>query len=167
MSIYTKTVDGWLPIVGGAAGGKILQVLSTFKADAFSTSSTSFVDVTGLSVTITPSAATSKIYVTVTLQGSNSEQSFTMFNLVRDSTSISVGTAGSTYNQTFMTQNQTDNAATVHQGSVAYLDSPATASAVTYKIQMAASAGIAYVGRRGADATVGVASNITVMEVGA
>tara|TARA_R110000796_G_scaffold139927_1_gene256107 strand:- start:574 stop:1257 length:684 start_codon:yes stop_codon:yes gene_type:complete len=162
----TEYWDGAAWVAAGG-GGKILQVLSTFKADSFSTSSTSFVDVTGLSVSITPSAATSKIFVIATLQGSNSGQSYTRFNLVRDTTSISQGTAGSTYNQTFQTQNQVDNAATVTQGSVAFLDSPATASAVTYKIQMAASAGIAYVGRRGADTTVGVASNITVMEVGA
>ena len=44
-------------------GGKVLQVVSTAKTDTFSTSSTSFTDITGLSVAITPSATSSKILV--------------------------------------------------------------------------------------------------------
>ena len=40
---------------------RILQVASVFKADTFSFTSTSFVDVTGLSVSITPREATSQI----------------------------------------------------------------------------------------------------------
>ena len=44
-----------------AAGGKVAQVVSTTKTNSFSTSSTSFTDITGLSVTITPTLATSKI----------------------------------------------------------------------------------------------------------
>ncbi len=47
-----KRIDASL--VGG--GGKVLQVLSTTKSDTFSTSSTSFTDITGLSVSITPSS---------------------------------------------------------------------------------------------------------------
>ena len=43
--------------------GKILQVVSTFKNDTFSTTSSSYVDVTGLSVAITPSATSSKILI--------------------------------------------------------------------------------------------------------
>ena len=46
--------------------GKIGQVIQTYKTDTFSTSSTSFVDVTGLSVSITPSATTSKILISLT-----------------------------------------------------------------------------------------------------
>ena len=49
----------------GFGGGKILQVVPVYKGDRFTTGSTSFVDVTGLSVTITPTAANS----TILLQG--------------------------------------------------------------------------------------------------
>ena len=48
---------------GGA--GKILQVLQTFKNDTASTNSGTFADISGLTVTITPSATSSKIYIQV------------------------------------------------------------------------------------------------------
>jgi hypothetical protein len=43
--------------------GAVLQVISTTKTDTFSVTNSDFVDVTGLSVTITPTSATSKILV--------------------------------------------------------------------------------------------------------
>ena len=49
--------------VSGAGGGKIGQVVSTnTDATSFSTTSTTLVDITGLSVAITPSATSSKIF---------------------------------------------------------------------------------------------------------
>ena len=51
-------------VAGGALpAGSILQVVSVTKTDSFTTSSSSFVDITGLSATITPSSASSKILV--------------------------------------------------------------------------------------------------------
>ena len=52
---------------GADEGGKILQVVTTNKIDAFNTNSTSYVDITGLSATLTPSATTSKVLVQVSL----------------------------------------------------------------------------------------------------
>lgn len=52
---------------GAVSGGKILQVVTTNKIDAFNTNSTSYVDITGLSATLTPSATTSKVLVQVSL----------------------------------------------------------------------------------------------------
>ena len=46
------------------SAGKVLQVVSTTKTDTFTTSSTSFVDITGLSVSITPSSTSNKIKIT-------------------------------------------------------------------------------------------------------
>ena len=43
--------------------GSVLQVVSTAKSDQFTTSSTSFTDVTGMSATITPTSSSSKILV--------------------------------------------------------------------------------------------------------
>ena len=60
---------------GADTGGKILQVVQTVKTDAFSTTSTSFVDITGLSVDIQPSAASSKILVTATIDAFAQRQS--------------------------------------------------------------------------------------------
>ena len=51
-----------------ANGGKILQVVSTTKTDTFSTSTLATEeDITGMSATITPSASTSKILITASL----------------------------------------------------------------------------------------------------
>ena len=43
--------------------GTVLQVRSTTKTDTFTTTSGSYVDVTGLSVSITPTSATSNVFV--------------------------------------------------------------------------------------------------------
>lgn len=51
----------------GFAAGKILQVKSVSKTDSFSTGVNSWTDVTGLSLTITPSATSSKILVQASL----------------------------------------------------------------------------------------------------
>ena len=49
-------------LVSGASGG-VIQVKSTTKTDTFTTNSTSFTDITGLSVSITPTISDSKILV--------------------------------------------------------------------------------------------------------
>ena len=64
--------------------GKILQVVSTVKTDVFTTSSQSLVDITGLSVTITPSATSSKILVLYNVQIASN--GFPALVLLRDST---------------------------------------------------------------------------------
>jgi len=49
--------------------GSVLQVVSTTKTDTFSTTSTTFTDVTGLSVTITPTSSSNQILVLVGITG--------------------------------------------------------------------------------------------------
>ena len=44
-------------------GGKVLAVSEALKKDSFSTNSTSFTDITGLSVTMTPASSSSKFLV--------------------------------------------------------------------------------------------------------
>ena len=78
--------------------GKILQVLQTTKTDTFSTSSSSYVDVTGVSQAITPSATTSKILIKVSIgfvSGSHTgnQAVYPQFQIVRDSTAIALGDA--------------------------------------------------------------------------
>ena len=59
------TVDA--DTLASGVGGKVLQVLSTTKDDTWDTTSSSWVDVTGMSVDITPSATSSKILVTLNM----------------------------------------------------------------------------------------------------
>ena len=49
-------------------GGKILQVVHVTKTDAFSTTSTTYTDITGIAASITPTSANSEIIVRFDLQ---------------------------------------------------------------------------------------------------
>ena len=155
-----------------AGGGKIGQVVSTAKVDTFSTSSSSFTDITGLSVTITPSATNSKIYVMTNFQGrSDSGSGYPSFRMLRGSTLINSGTTAGSRVGGFLVMNVYNaDSNTGMSISTAFLDSPSTTDATTYKIQMKQSGGnTAGVGSGGNDtdgaAYVRSASVITVMEV--
>jgi hypothetical protein len=164
------TGSAWTAIGGG--GGKVLQVLNTIKTDTFTSSSTTPVDVTGLSVTITPSSATSKIMVFVTLSGNGTPATSSgVFRLLRGATDLltptSPGSRASGFGALYV-----DSSATLTTTSVSYLDSPASTSALTYKIQGFSNvAGNFYINRSSADTDnlnyIRTVSSITVMEIGA
>jgi len=144
-----------------ASSGGVVQVKSTLKVDAFTTTSTSYVDLTGLSVSITPTSASNKILVLVQIQGS--APSFIQFILLRGATEIGSGTSGTSTNSLFAMESP--NANTIQTNGQAVIDTPATTSATTYKIQAKVPSGTGYVNRRQTDASVGVSSSITVFEV--
>jgi len=115
--------------------GKILQVLSTIKTDLYSTSTTgSFADVTGLSITITPSATSSKIFVMVHLCHQINSNSDFAYRLLRGSTALGNSTVGSEGNR-FGIACGTIDANRGNPVSFNFLDSPNTTSATTYKVQ--------------------------------
>jgi hypothetical protein len=158
--------------IGGAGGGKVLQVLSTQKTDTFTLSSSTFTDITGLSVTITPTSATSKILVFMEVWGNGAPgNAWGGLRLVRGATAIGVGaTAGSRVSVNgFMYAND----GTLMAGaSNMVLDEPNTTSATTYKVQfMTNSGGTGYINRTSTDTDTNgfarSASTITVMEIGA
>ena len=146
--------------------GAVLQVVSTTKTDTFSTASITFVDVTGLSVSITPTSATSKILVIATVPVGHASSRVARVNLVRNSTTINQPTPSQTFSATkngYIATGDTTSSADFH-----YLDSPATTSSTTYKIQCCTNAGdfAMYVGNRtGQD--MNSPSTITVMEIAA
>lgn len=152
--------------------GAVVQVVSTAKTDAFSSSSKSFVDITGMSVTITPTSASNKVMVFYDVQcGQSSGNTGVMFKLVRNSTDIVGDSNGSMIRSTSAA---TDIGADVNgsaHASFTYLDSPATTSAVTYKLQMYCQIfgnGItSYINRGGqnTDYNGTYVSTITVMEI--
>ncbi len=151
--------------------GSVLQVVSTTKTDTFTTTSTSFVDVTGISVSITPTSATSKILITGLVNfAASTDTGF--FRLVRDSTAICVGTAaGSRISATATMRCSTDSADS-DAASVNFLDSPNTTSAVTYKIQARCDGGFTVRFNSSGDDVDQTnrgrtASTITVMEIAA
>jgi hypothetical protein len=149
--------------------GSVLQVVSTTKTDTFSTASTTFVDVTGLSVTITPSSIDSKVLVIANCAIGCSTNVSVIYKLTGGAGTYIGDTAGSrtrATGQTFIA-----GATSGESHTPTYLDSPASISAQTYKLQIAATSGTAFVNRQSTDTdaagTFRWASSITVMEISA
>lgn len=116
------------------AGGKVLQVVSATYSTSVTIASTSFTD-TGLSASITPSSATSKILVLVQ-QASYTDRSADQIGLglqlVRAATNI-VTTDGELFYSS--PEAVIANKLGGYQ-TLTYLDSPNTTSATIYKMQM-------------------------------
>ncbi len=149
--------------------GSVLQVVNTIKTNTFTTSSASLVDVTGLSVSITPTSTSSKILVLVNVRGTSSNGTANAGDagivLVRNSTNIAVSTGGSSYNWMGQTSGRNIGSTAVQaSASVAFLDSPATTSSITYKIQGSTAGGTLFI-NRDEDGGNGSVSTITVMEI--
>jgi hypothetical protein len=120
--------------------GSVLQVVSNTKIDTFSTTSSSYVDVTGLFVTITPTSATSKFLITGLVNfGASADVGF--FRLVRNSTAICVGTAAGNRIAATAQQRNSPDSGDADAAALNFLDSPGTTSTVTYKIQAASTSG--------------------------
>ena len=157
-------------------GGKIGQVVSTNKVDTYSASiATEGISgiVTGLTVDITPSAATSKILVFVNVGiGADGEHGMRM-QLFRDTTQIDLADASSSRPRLSKgPMQQSGGTSYITNMSTNYLDSPSSTSALTYGIKIghtSSSTKTCYVNRSHDDpddASYGRnASTITVMEV--
>ena len=150
--------------VGPSTSG-VIQVKSTLKTDTFQTTSSTFVDVTGVSVSITPTSASNLVFVIVTGNlACNSASDAGRLNLVRDSTAIAQSTGGGGANQSlgFFTASATSG----DPFAISVLDSPATTSATTYKLQAARlGSSTVSIGRYAADANYPSVTTITVFEV--
>ena len=160
---------GGLPV--GSNGG-IIQVKQTVKTDSFSSSSSSLVDITGFSVSITPSSNSNKILIYVSIGiAANSTSSATCFALLRGSTNLTSNTSGgfADTSNCFASVGgvgTSDNDRKTLSPSIMFLDSPSTTSATTYKVQMLSSSGsTGFFNQWGQNTDQGAVSTITVMEV--
>lgn len=149
--------------------GAVLQVVNTRKTDDWvATTGTTYTDVTGLSASITPSSASNKILVTISLCASSDGGNFGYARMLRGATEIGAsqnpgfggfgsvlhdgGSSGGNYYKTI---------------STSILDSPSTTSATTYKIQMChhSAGGIVSVNRRAGFTGIFGTSTITLQEI--
>ena len=171
----TTNIVGTLQNNGSAlVTGKVLQVLSTAKTNTFSSTSTSYTDITGYSVAITPSSTSSKIFIQGFLSVSvNAWSTYgAFFQLVRGSTNI-LTSSGSSANGSFSYSHEAASEIASKKGmspaGFCFLDSPSSTSEITYKVQGKTSSGtngefyINYNGSGGVNYTA--TSVITVMEV--
>ena len=164
----TQYYDGaaWLAV----AGAKLGQVVNTVKTDTFTSTSTAYVDITGLSLSITPTSASSTILIFAVVNGSGQDAvANAIVQLVRNSTAIGNGATASNRRVGFaQLQAATGN---TFPGVIAFLDSPATTSATTYKIQGALQTGTGtfFINRSATDTDSAsyprVSSQITAIEV--
>lgn len=149
---------------------RVLQVESAGRSSTASMSSSTYADITGLSVTITPQATTNKVLVICQLVGSSPGTTSANFQVLRGATAIGIGDQEGT--------NRFRASFSIYQmygqsGIISVLDSPATTSATTYKVQWrsAGAAQTIYLNRANdwADSTdrATMYSSITVMEISA
>jgi hypothetical protein len=126
------TVSGGIPAwAAPAGGGKVLQVVSATTSTGVATGTATYID-TNLTASITPAAATSKVLVLFHQNGvyrsAAGNTSGVSLRLMRGATEIMVPAQDWGYT----------NLSQIFLGgtiSGAYLDSPATTSATTYKTQ--------------------------------
>lgn len=163
---FTGTVDG-------VGGGKVLQVKQAVTSATWSIQSTTMTDVTGMSVSITPSATSSKILVIV-----DAHVGYTIylgvFHLLRDTTKIYAGDGGlnrcGLFSNFYAAGSYSSYAMLPLTAN--YLDSPATTSSITYKLQGSSynNSYTSYLNRTHGNINEGnrdglTASSITVMEI--
>jgi hypothetical protein len=148
-------VTGTLATGNGGTGattfapGKILQTINVAITSEYSTTSTSFSDVTGFSLSITPSAASSKIYVGVYAQMYNNDtdtQSGASTKFLRNIngggyTNLSAQGAGISAIVSTVDASAGSNNAHLIPFNVTLIDSPSATTVCNYKIMGAASWG--------------------------
>lgn len=147
--------------VSQVPAGSVLQVVQSNLGTAVAINSTSLVDI-GLSASITPTSSSSKILVLCSIQSTMNATAggswAGWYSLLRGSTQIA---------DTSRQWTQSDASGNQAAGgvmSIIWLDSPATTSSTTYKLQ-------AYVGNSSGTLTVNLGSvgesTITLMEIAA
>jgi len=134
-----------------AALGKVLQVQMAEKTDTFTSTSESWTDVTGLSVSITPSSNSSKVLVIANVAGAQANGGGQGFlRLVRGSTAIGVGASAGSRKQAGVTLMRSAGE-TMMTHTMIVLDSPSTTSSTTYKVQCYEEDSTLYINRSPSD----------------
>jgi hypothetical protein len=126
------------------------NIVQTVKTDTFTTTSTSFTDVTGLSAAITPTATSSRVKVSGFVSVGPDAFTRCAIQLVRNSTAIGIGDAASSRGRATAAFS-VENASYQETVPFEFIDSPATTSSTTYKIQIVTSSGTVAVNRSSSD----------------
>jgi len=137
--------------------GKVLQVVTATDATQRSTTSASYVTGSNtLSISITPSSTSNKIFIIATTTTINQGGAQSYFTIYRNSTNLA-GAAGFHYTEGNAGEGQE------LPTTMSYLDSPSTTSATTYQVYMKSSGSGVYSYLNAASVT----GTITAFEIGA
>ena len=122
---------------GGFGGGKTLQVQQTVKTDtASATAENTWEDISGMSVSITPSNSSNKIRVTAVCNVNSSHGTYWALRVVKDGSIFGAeGDAASSRTRCFGGFYDTENNYSLHCTVVDFLDTAGGTSAITYKVQ--------------------------------
>ena len=141
--------------------GSVLQVVQGVYTTETTSASSTYTD-TGLTATITPTSATSKILVIAQLSGVGKYTGNTQMRtkVLKNGTDLFFMDIGAGY---------TASTAANNVGSINsnYLDSPASTSALTYKVQFCSSSNIGTVAINNTAGAEAPTSSITLMEIAA
>lgn len=132
-STFLRGDNSWAS--AGATAGQVIQVVQASNTTERATNSTSMVDVTGMSVSITPSSASNKVLILVTGNGGVDGNALAYYTILRDSTDLNTSN-GSGFAVV------RGNSGSVYGGvSMSILDSPNTTSSITYKVRFKSTSG--------------------------
>ena len=166
-------VDKIVPVDGvpSGGGGGIIQIKQTIlktQVEVIQAVSSGYSDINGLNVTIAPKFNTSKILVECIIYNSN-QNAVNFFRLLRGSTFIEqpsgTSSSGANWNaHAFEYYNCPNFQAST---TIKILDSPATTSATTYKVQTACTSGVVTINQFFNTSNYFGISSITAYEVSA
>ena len=146
----TFDLTGKTVTLPAGTGGKVLQYVTSANTANEATTSTSYVDATNLSVSITPSSTSNKILILFTGSFQNSASTLNSYlTILRGSTNLA------TANDYFILNSA--GSRIIAGSSAHHIDSPSTTSATTYKIQFKCEAS--------SSATIFANARITVLEI--
>ena len=119
-------------LASGAYGGIIQVKYANYTASSQNFETTTYTDVTGVSVTITPTRADNAILIMLTFNGNNNSNGRLRYQIVR--------TVGGSDTTLFMVQEALVDygGSSIHVQGLGnnFVDTPSTTSAVTYKLQV-------------------------------
>ena len=177
-TLFVDTINEKTTNNGVEIPGHVINVQSVSKTDTQTTTSSSFTDVTGLSITMTPKSSSSKFFVSCSM-AVGCDNYFVYLRLVRNGVALltpdDTGSNRSTSHFQYMSDVVGSSAYILLHLPAQHLDSPNTTSAVTYKVQFAIRSDTSMSGHinrthRNLDNAGGYDANgvstLTVMEIG-
>jgi hypothetical protein len=173
-SVDTDTLADASVTAAKRGAGAILQSKTVTITDVESTTSTSAVNIPGLSIAITPTSSTSKMVLMASIGVSScTTNDFGIFFYFGKGGSVISGATGDTFGNRTRCASfaRSSDIARGHQTSFMYEDDHDSSSALTYTamFSMESSGGTAYVNRLGSSSDIAARpvaiSSLTVMEV--
>ena len=142
-AVTTAKISDSAITTGKLPAGSILQVKSTTKVNGFSSTSSSYVDIPGMAISITPTRADSKILIRIALNYGGANNAYPAWLVQRNigggsysTVTISTAAPSSGTQTSFSTGGDNDNHTyKLNSAIFEFLDDPQTTQQCNYKLQ--------------------------------